>query len=451
MMTRIVIFFLTCIINITIWAQNKSAEVIYKKTNGAIVRIYTYYDDNTPFSQGSGVILKNEGWIVTNYHVLGDATILYAEHNGKLFKMDSVLAVDKIKDVLVLQLSKQENDKEFKSIPNLKIGNSDRLKVGQKVYAIGSPYGFENTITEGIISGLRTSFSSEQGFIQISAPISSGSSGGAIINGRGELIGISTMVYSGETAQNLNFAILINDVLETARNGKGYTKSLSNKSTDYLNQVDYYYQKGLSDFSSGNYVIAIKGFQSGLPVGNDDSKAILYYYIGLAYHQLGQFDSALANYAKSLDRNNHDVDITIKTYSAVGSAYYKKNDLDQAIIYFKKVAELDSSFSNAYLGLGLVYFTSGDYDKSIENLRKAVQKDPRNAKAYYLLGNIAYQMEKIEASIAFYQQAINIESDFAEAYLGLANAYIKMGDTEKGIQNQQKAYYLNPELRNSKN
>ena len=442
MKIKCLLFFSLCLISNSLVGQNLSAEKIYKKYNDAVVRIFTYYGDNTQHGQASGVIIKKEGWIVTNYHVLGDAAILYAEHKGKFVKLDSIVAIDDKKDIMVLKFSEQKTDYDidYKSIPNIKIGNSDHLKVGQKIYAIGSPYGFENTITEGIISGLRASFDSTQNYMQISAPISSGSSGGAVINSKGELIGISAMVYSGQTAQNLNFAILINDVIEAAKTKKKIPDSQIEQS------LDYYYQKGGAQFATKNYISAIFNYKNALQYANTNESGILYYYLGLSYYKLKALDTAIAYYDKSLQHF-----IFADTYSALGTAYYDKSDFNSAILYYQKAIEKDSNHYVAYIGLGLIYYNQHDYSSSMENLQIAWKLKPGKPESHFLFGRIAYDLAQYDQAISFYQRAIDVDPTYAEAYWGLGNAYLKKGDTEKAIEAQQKAYQLKPELRNSKN
>ncbi|MBK7311456.1 MAG: trypsin-like peptidase domain-containing protein [Sphingobacteriaceae bacterium] len=256
----------------------QDAEKVYEKVNDAVVRIFTYHNDHTSHGQGSGVIIKDKGWVITNYHVLGDAEIIHAEHKGQHIKLDSIIAMDADKDVLILQLNKEFLDKFAKTIPTIKLGDSKKLKVGQKIYAIGSPYGFENTMTEGIISGLRTSFDSTKNFIQISAPISSGSSGGAVVNSKCELIGISTMVISGGTAQNLNFALQIDEVIKTSIAGK---KPNTATKASLLN---FYFQNGQKELYEKNYLSSIINFEKALQyLDHEESAAILYYYTGLAF------------------------------------------------------------------------------------------------------------------------------------------------------------------------
>ena len=137
-MKKIVVnLFLSLFLIVEVSAQSRGAEKIYEKVNDAIVRIYTYHEDNSMHGQGSGVILKDKGWIISNYHLLGDASYIYAEHNGVYIKLDSILATDEKKDILILKLATNKEDKQFNSIPRLKTGNSDNLKVGQRIYAIG--------------------------------------------------------------------------------------------------------------------------------------------------------------------------------------------------------------------------------------------------------------------------------------------------------------------------
>ena len=149
-----------------------------------------------PLSLGSGFIIDN-GKVITNLHVIEDAKYGYVTISGesKKHKIEGYLVVDKTNDLALL------------SVPTL-VGapieiNGNNPEIGEKIYAIGNPKGLSGTISEGIISGIRT-FDNEE-LIQITAPISPGSSGGPVINNNGELIGVS--VGTLESGQNLNFAI----------------------------------------------------------------------------------------------------------------------------------------------------------------------------------------------------------------------------------------------------
>ncbi len=173
------------------YSLTQDASLIYKSTVNSTVTIVT---DNG--SQGSGFFIDTN-IIATNYHVIeGASTADCFLNNSEIkYKIDGYLAVDNAVDLILLKVSGLNK-------PAIKLSVSD-VSIGQKVFVIGSPIGLSATITDGIISGMRDF----EGYklIQMSAPISPGSSGGPVLNSRGELIGISVLQF--KEGQNLNFAI----------------------------------------------------------------------------------------------------------------------------------------------------------------------------------------------------------------------------------------------------
>ncbi|MBL7180003.1 MAG: Do family serine endopeptidase [Pseudomonadota bacterium] len=158
-------------------------------------------------SLGSGVIIDGKrGFVLTNNHVIQKtATITVILKDGREFKAQ-IVGADPQSDLAVLQISSKE------PLPDIKMGNSDDLMVGETVFAIGNPFGFSNTVTTGVISATNRSIRSEdmvyQDFIQTDASINPGNSGGPLLNINGELIGINTAIYA--KAQGIGFAIPIN-------------------------------------------------------------------------------------------------------------------------------------------------------------------------------------------------------------------------------------------------
>lgn len=179
-------------------------EGLVQITNPAIVMITTVTSNGG--SLGSGFLVSSDGTIVTNYHVIKDAQGLGVKfaQDKELITNVSVIKTDAIRDIALLRITTPVN------ITPLTMGNSDQITVGERVVAIGNPKGFSNTVSDGLVSAVRDTDGIKQ--IQISVPISPGSSGGALINMRGEVIGITTSSY--DQAQNLNFAIPINYVKE---------------------------------------------------------------------------------------------------------------------------------------------------------------------------------------------------------------------------------------------
>jgi S1-C subfamily serine protease len=143
--------------------------------------------------------------VVTNYHVIEDAEVItVVMKNNNKYYAKRVLSYDKERDIAVLELT------DAVDLPTVELGDSDSVEIADEVVAIGNPEGLTNTISTGIISGFRQNSWRKGIDFQISAPISHGSSGGALLNMYGKVIGIT---YAGlENGENLNFAIPINEV-----------------------------------------------------------------------------------------------------------------------------------------------------------------------------------------------------------------------------------------------
>lgn len=174
---------------------------IFRVAKGSIVSIVMSDTNGHPIALGSGFLISRDGWVVTNYHVIksGSSAVIKLP-DGSFFTVDGVLAFDKDRDVAVIKA-------HGNNFQILALGDSDRLEVGEEVVAIGSPLSLESTVSNGIVSGIRTD--KGRTFLQITAPISHGSSGGPLFNMSGEVIGITSGALIG--GENLNFAVPIND------------------------------------------------------------------------------------------------------------------------------------------------------------------------------------------------------------------------------------------------
>jgi S1-C subfamily serine protease len=182
----------------------KDIPAIAKAANGAVVSIIMSDKDGHPIAQGSGFLISRDGRIVTNYHVIQNGSSAIAKlPDGAFFVVDGVLAFDKARDVAIIKAHGQN----FRTVI---LGNSDRLQVGEEIVAIGNPLSLESSVSNGLVSGIRTVKEEGGEFLQITAPISPGSSGGPLFNMAGEVVGITTLYIRG--GENLNFAIPINDV-----------------------------------------------------------------------------------------------------------------------------------------------------------------------------------------------------------------------------------------------
>ena len=161
-------------------------------------------------SLGSGFIISNDGYILTNAHVVEGADEINVKFTDKREFKAKVIGADRRTDVALIKI-------EGTSLPSVKFGDPQRLKVGEWVLAIGSPFGFENTVTAGIVSAKGRSLPQENfvPFIQTDVAINPGNSGGPLFNMRGEVIGINSQIYSRTGGfMGLSFAIPIDVALD---------------------------------------------------------------------------------------------------------------------------------------------------------------------------------------------------------------------------------------------
>ncbi len=179
---------------------------IVKRTAPTVVSVALYDSNGEETASASGVIISSDGWILTNNHVISDADkIKVTLANGKELTARS-LGGDPIVDLAVIKV-------DADNLPVAVMGDSDNLEVGQTAIAIGNPYGFERTVTVGVVSALRRSIpgggSALSDLIQTDAQIYPGNSGGPLVDSRGDVIGINTAVV-GSRSGGLGFAIPIN-------------------------------------------------------------------------------------------------------------------------------------------------------------------------------------------------------------------------------------------------
>jgi S1-C subfamily serine protease len=198
-------------------AEEQNNIAVYKRVLPSVVNItsttlvYNFFFEAVPqHGQGSGFILDKAGHVLTNYHVVEGANRgIKVQLSNKRSYDAKVVGKDQVHDLALLQID----------APNLEpvtLADSRDLAVGQKVYAIGNPFGLSGTMTRGIISSIRTIGGTEgapiEDAIQTDAAINPGNSGGPLLNSRGEVIGINTMIASGGANQSagIGFAIPIN-------------------------------------------------------------------------------------------------------------------------------------------------------------------------------------------------------------------------------------------------
>ncbi len=172
-------------------------------------------------SLGSGFIISTDGYILTNAHVVKDADSINVRFNDHSEKSAKLIGLDERTDVAVLKV-------QAKDLATVRLGDSDKLEVGEWVVAIGSPFGLESTATQGIISALGRSLPGDSyvPFIQTDAAVNPGNSGGPLINTQGEVIGINAQIFTQSGGyMGLSFAIPINVATRIAEQIKAHGRA----------------------------------------------------------------------------------------------------------------------------------------------------------------------------------------------------------------------------------
>jgi S1-C subfamily serine protease len=196
-------------------AEEQNNIAVYKKALPSVVNITSmavtfdfFYGAVPQQGMGSGFVIDGEGHILTNFHVVEGARQVEVTTSDKKKYKAQIIGTDPIHDLAVIQIP-------TKDVPQAEIGDSKSLVVGQKVYAIGNPFGLSGTMTRGIISSIR-SVKGQRGYIdeaiQTDAAINPGNSGGPLLNAHGQVIGINSMILTGgvEQSAGIGFAIPIN-------------------------------------------------------------------------------------------------------------------------------------------------------------------------------------------------------------------------------------------------
>jgi len=218
--------------------QEINSMEVYRSNIRAIVNVTTINLYNSRFvgsfsqeGSGSGVIVSGMGYILTNKHVLADADyVVVTLYDGSNYQA-KIIGSDVENDLAIIKF-----EPAGRELQTIKAGSSEDLQVGQKVLALGNPFGLEGTLTTGIVSGINRPLQTAAGFllngmIQTDAAINPGNSGGALLNSKGELVGINTMIISpgGMGSIGIGFAIpvetalrIVPELIETGRVNRGW-------------------------------------------------------------------------------------------------------------------------------------------------------------------------------------------------------------------------------------
>lgn len=313
--------------------DEKQNITVYEKANEAVVNITTevvginWFLEPVPQEggSGSGSIIDTRGYVVTNSHVISKAVKIYLSLSDGSQYEGTVVGVDHENDIAVLKFDPPK-DLVLTTIP---FGNSSVLKVGQKVLAIGNPFGLERTLTTGIVSALGRPIKTASNtiirdMIQTDTAINPGNSGGPLLDTAGRMIGINTMIYSTSgSSAGVGFAIPVNTakrvVSELIQYGKvrrgTIDADLVQLNSSIANYANLAINKGLlvSRVGSGSNAekAGLKGGATAVRYGSGRSSSVIYLGGDIITAINGQPIESLADYYSALEAKKPDEKVTV--------------------------------------------------------------------------------------------------------------------------------------------
>ena len=412
-----------------------NAEQIIEKYKPALISIWmneknyysysTYSYIDTTLLNGSGFILNEDGLIGTNYHVVERIDSLLVKTSDGIFYNADLIYTDEINDFAIIKLI----DSAGRKFPFVELGNTEDIKAGQEVFAIGSPLGFEYTISSGIIAAIRekekVSFQDPLTYetrdkvfekvLQITAAISPGNSGGALFNKRGEVIGITTYTFVGYG--NLNFAVAID----------GFKKLRDLvESEDFVNVEEVKLKKEENLFTS-NYKMASElksqlNYDWYYTKQKDTMKTVDSFLVKQDSINQKNLLRAEKYYEKCMELKPD----TFIVYQDLLDLYVFTDNAQKAEELYKKIRlrfDSDSLLNLLSSNLASAYSTSKDYQSAIKFYEKMLMQDTTQYYIYYQIANLYNKMEDDKRAVSEYKKLLKRDSNYSDAYVQLGKIY----------------------------
>jgi Tfp pilus assembly protein PilF len=428
---------------------------LVRRIKPSAVAIETYDSHGEKLSRGSGFFVESDR-IVTNRHVIEGAYRAEVHSStGAVYPVKGVLAVDAEGDLALLKIEVPINQ-QIRALPLDKTSPQE----GESVVVIGNPLGLEGSVTNGIVSAVRD-IPTFGRIIQITAPISAGSSGSPVVNMQGQVIGIATLQITG--GQSVNFAIpseritqlqtstvmsLSDLVAASGRNKRAkavqfFRDGLSFLSKDDCEKALPYFEKAVESDSNYAEAWAQSGFcneKLGKHAEALDAskKAVIlrpsaesYFNIGLANYYLKQYKEASEAYRQSIKLDPYNA---ADAYYALGLVYRDWGKADDEIQAYKAAIRLRPDYTVAYERLGSRYLRSKKYNEAVEIFRQLAALKPGDANAPNNMGEAYLELNRLNDALESFRQSIRLKPDFGKAYYNLGRCLLAMGNRDGALE-----------------
>jgi len=417
-------------------SQDSLPELV-RRIKPSAVAIETFDARGEKLQRGSGFFIDVDR-VVTNRHVIEGAYRADVHLNsGHTFQVRNVLAVDAEGDVALLRVDAPAN-----LVRPLSLDRTSPQE-GESVVVIGNPFGLEGSVTNGIVSAVRDI----PGFgriIQITAPISPGSSGSPVVNMKGQVIGVATLQITG--GQSVNFAIPSERIAQLDRTAQSETAQVSlgdlvaatgrNKRAKAVE----YFRDGLSFLSKDDCQRALPYFQKASESDSGYAEA---------WAQTGFCSEKLGRHAEAIEASKKAVNIrpSPESYFNIGLANYYLKQYREAEQAYRQAIKLDPyNAADAYYALGLNYRDWGQFDDEIQAYKNAIRLKPDYTVAYDRLGQRYLQQKKFAEAAEIFKQLGAQRPGDANAQNNLGEALEAMGKHDEAIESFRQATRLKPDF-----
>ncbi|MGZ5482205.1 MAG: trypsin-like peptidase domain-containing protein [Pyrinomonadaceae bacterium] len=418
-------------------AQDQLPELV-RRIKPSAVAIETFDARGEKLSRGSGFFIDYDR-VVTNRHVIDGAYRAEVHLNsGTNFPVRSVLAVDAEGDVALLKV-----DAPRQLVRPLPLDRTSPQE-GESIVVIGNPFGLEGSVTNGIVSAVRDI----PGFgriIQITAPISPGSSGSPVVNMHGQVIGVATLQVTG--GQSVNFAIPSDRIAQLDRSASaqpGQSVSLGElvaaTSRNKRARAVEFFRNGLTFLSKDDCQGALPYFQKATDADSAYAEA---------WAQTGFCHEKLRRHADAIEASKKAVSIrpTADSYFNIGLANYYLKQYREAEAAYRQAIKLDPyNAADAYYALGLTYRDSGQFDDEVGAYKNAIRLLPDYANAYDRLAQRYLQMKRYTEAIEAFKQLAMLKPGDASAQNSLGEAYAAAAKNEEATETFRQAIRLKPDF-----
>ncbi|GJL77535.1 MAG: hypothetical protein NPINA01_05240 [Nitrospinaceae bacterium] len=433
LLKKIIVFAVSSLLFWSLCSQAFGHEV----NKNAIVLLICKDRTGNTLGTGTGFVVKPEGILITNYHVLVDAAsvnVVFA--NGDQVPVQQILKIDRIKDFAILKIK----DGVYST---LEIGDSRKTRAYDYSSAVGY---LSQSVTEeegrpkglllqtyGFILGVHPQAHPEFSYLYTSSSFGPGFSGGPVLDKDNKVVGIATLEGRG-----INLALPIHEIRPYLNNKKAMT-------FDQLLQEDrdskeaLYYRGNYALYGLGDLDLAVTHFQQVLK--KDPNFVLALYDLAAAKRDQGRIEETISDYEKIIRINPNFPE----ALSNLGGFYFRTGNLEKAVEKFQNAVQVYPNFIQALSNLGAALNKVNRAAEALPHLEKTIRLDPEFGIAYYNLGNSYFALDRLTDARKAYDKSVELGVDFFTLHWKLFETYHRLGENREAKSQLEIILRMDPE------